>query len=130
MHRLPSKSVLWRFRIAAVIVMIMALLLLPALGFLSYGTWTRDIKWIAVGGTFFGLILLLLIFNMITNARLRCPLCMVPPLQNRGCSKHRNVQRILGSHRLKVATSILFKGLFTCPYCGEKTAMEERSKSR
>jgi len=130
MHRLPSKTILWRFRIASCVVIINALNLLPAFGYLSYGIWKRDVKWITVGGVFFGLILLLLIFNFLMTSRLRCPLCMVPPLQNSRCSKHRNVQRLLGSHRLKVATSILFTGRFSCPYCGEKTVMEARVKSR
>ncbi len=130
MHRLPSKSILWRFRIASCVVIISALNLLPAFGYLVYGILKRDVKWIAVGGGFFGLILLLQIFNFLITSKLRCPLCMVQPLQNRRCSKHRNVQRILGSHRLKVATSILFKGRFSCPYCGEMTVMEARVKSR
>lgn len=130
MHRLPSKSVLWRFRFAAWVVIIKMLGLLPAFGILGYGVWKHDVQWIQIGGGVFAAILLLLIFNMLLTSRLRCPLCMVPPLQNRGCSKHRDVKRIFGSHRLEVALSILIREHFTCPYCGEKTAMEARDKGR
>ncbi len=130
MHRLPSKSILWRYRFAACLLVFMIVALIPAVGFLGYGIWKRDVPWIVYSAYIFGGILLLLLFNMLVTSRLRCPLCLVSPLQNRGCSKHRNVQRILGSHRLKVAKSILVEGRFFCPYCGEKTAMEVRSKSR
>ncbi|MES2983266.1 MAG: hypothetical protein V4727_13215 [Verrucomicrobiota bacterium] len=129
MHRLPSKAILLRFRIASCVVMITALGLVFAIGCLAYGMLSDDFKWIVISGWCFGGLLLLLVLNALATSRLRCPLCMVPPLQNRGCSKHRSVKRILGSHRLKVATSILFSGYFSCPYCGEKTAMEARSKS-
>lgn len=130
MHRLPSKSILWRFHFAAWIVIIKLIGLLPAFGVLGYGVWRRDLQWIVIGGSIFGAIIVLLIFNLLLTSRLRCPLCMVPPLQNRGCSKHRDVKRIFGSHRLKVAISILTSGYFTCPYCGEKTVMEVREKNR
>jgi DNA-directed RNA polymerase subunit RPC12/RpoP len=130
MHRLPTTSVLWRFRIASWLILIKIIGLVPAFGVLGYGVLTRDARWISYGGVIFGVLLLLLIFNMLLTSKLRCPLCMVPPLQNRGCSKHRNVQRIFGSHRLKVAISILSRGYFSCPYCGEKTAMEARVKNR
>lgn len=130
MHRLPTTSVLRRFRMASLLIILKILGLFPAFGVLGYGVLIRDVRWISYGGVIFGLLLLLLVFNMLLTSRLRCPLCMVPPLQNRGCSKHRNVERILGSHRLKVAVSILSRGYFSCPYCGEKTVMEARVKNR
>lgn len=130
MHRLPTTSILWRFRVASLLIILKIVCLLPAFVLLGYGVLIRDIVWISYAGGVFGLLLLLLICNMLLTSRLRCPLCMVPPLQNRGCSKHRNVQRILGSHRLHVALSILGRGYFSCPYCGEKTVMEARIKNR
>lgn len=130
MHRLHSSSILWRFRITSCVMIIMVFGPVAAFGMLGYGILIHDIQWIAISACCFGGLLLLLILNALVISRLRCPLCMVPPLQNRGCAKHHTVQRILGSHRLKVATSILFAGYFSCPYCGEKTAMEARSKNR
>lgn len=130
MHRLPSKSIIWRFRLASFVVIIKVLGLVLTFGFFGYGMLTNDVRWVVLGVLCSGVILLLLVLNMIMTSRLRCPLCLVPPLQNRGCSKHRSVERLLGSHRLKVATSILTVGHFACPYCGEKTVMEARIKSR
>jgi hypothetical protein len=128
MHRLRSKSIIWRFRIASCLVIINALGLLAAFGFLIYGILKSDVQWVALGGGVFGGFLLLMIFNMIMTSRLRCPHCMVPPLQNRGCAKHRDVRRIFGSHRMKVAISIFGSGYFTCPYCGEPTRMQTRDE--
>ena len=130
MHRLPTKSILWNYRFASCLLVLMIVALIPAVGILGYGVWKRDVPWIVYSGCIFGGIILLFLFNSLLTSRLRCPLCFVSTLQNRGCSKHRNVQRIMGSHRLKVAISILVKNHFLCPYCGEKTAMEARSKSR
>jgi hypothetical protein len=130
MHRLPTKSTLWRYRVASCLLFFLIIGLLPAVGILAYGVITRDIPWITISGYIFGGLVLLLLVNFVLTSKLRCPLCLVSPLQNRGCSKHRNVQRILGSHRLKVAKSILVEGHFSCPYCGEMTAMEIRSKNR
>lgn len=53
----------------------------------------------------------------------RCSLCMMPVLSRKGCSKHRHAKRLLGSHRLRVALSILLKGSFRCPYCNEPTIL-------
>ena len=34
----------------------------------------------------------------------------------------------MGSHRLRVALRILFRGSFVCPYCNEPTSIEARPK--
>jgi DNA-directed RNA polymerase subunit RPC12/RpoP len=130
MHRLPTKSTLWRYRLASCLLFFLIIGLITAVGILGYGLINNNIPIITISGYIFGGLVLLLFFNFMLTSKLRCPLCMVSPLQNRGCSKHRNVQRILGSHRIKVAKSILAEGHFSCPYCGEKTAMEVRLKNR
>ncbi len=71
---------------------------------------------------------LCMVINFILCGRVKCPLCMMPPLQNRRCSKHRTATKLLGSHRLKVAAMILFTGHFRCPYCGEPTTMQVRQR--
>lgn len=58
----------------------------------------------------------------------RCPLCMTPPLIHKSCQTNRNARRLFGSHRLRVALSVLFQGRFVCPYCGEPTKCELRNK--
>ncbi len=130
MRCLSSKSLIFRFRVASFLVGFSVFALLPAFGILGYGIVIRDVGLIAISGGAFGCILLLMFINMITTSSLRCPLCMASPLRNRRCSKHRGCKRIFGSHRLKVAQTILLSNHFVCPYCGEKTVMKARGISR
>jgi hypothetical protein len=101
-----------------------------ALGFLCYGFVSGEHIWMLWAGATVVAGLLCMFSAFIMSNRLRCPLCMVPPLQNRRCAKHNNVPTTLGSHRLRVALSILFIGSFRCPYCGEPTAMEVRQRGK
>lgn len=98
------------------------------LGFLGYGFYMSDYEWFKWAGVSVLIGLFVLLITFVMSSKLRCPLCMMPPLQNRRCSKHRTVKRLFGSHRLSVAHSILFKDSFRCPYCGEPTAMEVRQR--
>ncbi len=128
MHRLPSYSSLLRFRIASILLLLKFASFPAALGFLCYGFVSGEHIWMLWAGVAVvaGLGCMLTTFMM--SNRLRCPLCMVPPLQNRRCSKHTNAATTLGSHRLRVALCILFIGSFRCPYCGEPTVMEVRQR--
>lgn len=56
----------------------------------------------------------------------RCPLCLAPPMAHRRCSRHKNARSLFGSYRLMVACSVLARKRFSCPYCGETTAIEVR----
>ena len=128
MHRLPSKNILWRLRLVSCFLILEALALPIAFVFLAFGISHRDHQALMISGCLFMVAILLVISNKVMTPILRCPLCTVSPMQNRGCAKHRNVRRLMGSHRLRVATTILACGYFTCPYCDEKTAMKVRSK--
>lgn len=101
-----------------------------ALGFLWYGFASNEHGWFSIAGMVVaaGLVFMTLIF--IIGGRARCPLCMVPPLVNQSCSKHKTAAKFLSSHRLFVARSVLLKDCFHCPYCGEYTAMKVRERSR
>ena len=70
-----------------------------------------------------GLSVLLALLQWISASGARCSLCMMPVLSRKGCSKHRHAKPLLGSHRLRVALSILLKGSFRCPYCNEPTIL-------
>ncbi len=128
MHRLPSETVLRRFRIASVVVILMWLSVPAALGLLVYGVFRSEHEWLVYAGGAVGFGLACTVLNFLMSSRLKCPLCMMPPLQNRSCSKHRTALRLFGSHKLHVARSILFRDMFRCPYCGEPTAMEVRAR--
>jgi hypothetical protein len=99
-----------------------------ATGFLIQGFVTRELVCFIIAGGVVAAGLTCLTLNFMMSGRLRCPLCMVTPLQNRRCSKHRSAPKLFGSHRLSVALSILFKQSFRCPYCGEATAMQVRPR--
>lgn len=51
---------------------------------------------------------------------------MMPPLHPKRCQKNRRARRLLGSYRLRVATGVLLRDRFLCPYCGEATKMAVR----
>ncbi|HEY1122657.1 MAG TPA: hypothetical protein VGE67_13685, partial [Haloferula sp.] len=80
----------------------------------------------ALGGS----AVLLAILQWIVASGGKCPLCTMPVLSRRGCSRHRNARRVAGSHRIPVAFGVLFKGHFRCPYCNEPTLLELRETVR
>jgi len=118
------------FRIGSLLVVLMFLSLPVALGFLCYGFASKEHVWFSIAGAVVAAGLVFVTLNFIIGGRARCPLCMVPPLVNRSCSKHRTAISILGSHGLFVAQSVLLKNSFRCPYCGEHTAMQVRQRGR
>ena len=68
------------------------------------------------------------ILQWLTALRAKCPLCMMPTLVPKHCSKNRHAKKFLGSYRLRAANSILFKNYFRCPYCGEPTELAVRER--
>ena len=69
---------------------------------------------------------IVVLMQWLVSNRANCPLCMTPVLRNKDCTKHRSAKTLLGSHRLRVAVSLLCTGRFRCPYCGEPTLLEVR----
>ena len=130
MHKLPSKSVLRKFRFASVILLFVWVGIPSALVLAVYGMVSKNSDLLSIAGVCAGVSVLLILVFFVLAAKLRCPLCIVQPLQNRSCSRHRDAGRILMSYRLKVALSIIFRKNFRCPYCGEPTAMEVRLRNK
>jgi len=128
MHRLPNESVVRKYRLASLMVIISFLGMPVAISILIVGMFKGEVPIILVSAWCMGGTVAFIALTFIVSARLRCPLCMVPPLIRRGCSKHRHAKKLFGSYRLKVAYSILFADRFRCPYCGEPTAMEARRR--
>ncbi|MBU6328108.1 MAG: hypothetical protein KGQ89_10795 [Verrucomicrobia bacterium] len=77
---------------------------------------------------FLGLSIAFAIFYRIAAAAVRCPLCLNHPLLSQSCQKHIKAETLLGSYPLMVASSLLLRGKFLCPYCGETS--ECRVKER
>lgn len=130
MHRFQSPSTIARFRYTSLLLCFKYLLIPAALGLLIYSIFLnqKDLSFIAMG--LGGLAVVVAILQWIMGAKTRCPLCMTPVMAANGCSKNRNARKLLGSYRLRVAVSVVFKGWFRCPYCNEPSALELRNKSR
>jgi len=63
------------------------------------------------------------------GSSLKCPLCMSPVWGKRMCQKHSKAKRALGvSYRLGIATSVIFKNRYRCPYCGEPFRAQKTKK--
>lgn len=128
MHRFSSQSAIVRLKLASLLLCLKYFLALATVGILVYSLVESDprLTWIALGCGVFTVVVV--IVQWLLAAKTRCPLCLTPVLATKGCSKHRNAQTFLGSHRLRVALSVLFKGRFYCPYCHEPSALEVRQR--
>jgi hypothetical protein len=127
MHRFPSKSVIARFKFAALLLCFGFLMVPVVAGTLAYSIMTDDAGLTKIAIALLALTVLVGILQCLVAARTRCPLCMTPVLASKRCSKHRNARTLLGSHRMRVAVAILFRNGFKCPYCHESSEMEVRS---
>lgn len=67
-----------------------------------------------------GLWLLSQAIFILRSPKLACSLCMSPIWGGTKSQKHKKVRPALGiSYRLGVASAVLFRGWYRCPYCGE-----------
>jgi hypothetical protein len=128
MHRFPSTSSVSRFRFAALLFLLRSLLPLVGLPLLIWSLVAHDRTWLVVALGVLALFPVVAFIQWAVAAKVRCPLCMVPPMVSRGCSKNRRARRLLGSYRLRVAASALVLGHFRCHYCGEPTQMKARER--
>lgn len=130
MHRFPNRSVVTRLKLAALLLCMKCLMTPVVAGILIYSLVTYDLKLTEISMVLLAITALVAVLQWLLAARARCPLCQTPVLNASRCSKHRGARSLLGSHRLRVATAILFKGWFQCPYCNEPSAMEVRVRGR
>jgi len=128
MHRLPSQSAVTRFRVAAYLYIIALLIVIGGIGYLGWALYASLQDHVVTAAAVIGLAVVTFIIQWIASARVRCPLCLVPSMAKKNCSKNRNAKRLLGSYRLKVASSIILHNNFRCPYCNEPTALEVRQR--
>ena len=126
MHKMPSTYAIRRIRIAALLLLAKCLLTPVAAGVLIHSLVIHDPELSLIGLGMLLLTGLVVLLQWLIAIRANCPLCLTPVLANKGCTKHRNAKALLGSHRLRVAVSLLCTGRFRCPYCGEPTLLEVR----
>ena len=126
MHRLPSKHAVSRFRVAAWLLAIKWGLTSASLAIIAYAVVMFEPVLATVGVSLLVSSGVAAVLQLLVASRARCPLCLSQPVAIRKCAVHRNARRLLGSHRLRVALSVILRNCFRCPYCGETTAMESR----
>lgn len=73
-----------------------------------------------------GVFLMVALFQLILTSQCRCQLCRSLILRPLKCSRIPTAKPILGSYRLKVATTIILLRRFRCPYCGELFSLGSR----
>ena len=130
MHQFRSRSTILRFK-AASLLLCSSCLLAPLASVTFLYAVLQDERKLAYIGIGMGIAAVISrISQWILAARARCPLCLTPVLASKDCAKHRRARTFMGSHRLRVALSILFKNTFHCPYCSEKSAMTVRNSRR
>ena len=130
MHHPKSASTIYRFRFAAFLLCTKYVVIVAALGVLVLALGANSHKLAVTGVGLLGLMLVIAILQWLFATRAGCPLCMTPVLARKYCVTHRHARTVLGSYRLRVALSILFKNTFLCPYCNEMTTMSPRTHAR
>ncbi len=128
MHRLPSSSSIIRFRCSSLLLWLSILTFLSGLMVMSVGFFHSRDGDVLLGGKLVASGLAAYVMEWALSSRARCPLCMIPPLHPKRCQKNRRARRLLGSYRLRVATSVMFQNHFQCPYCGEATKIAVRER--
>lgn len=123
MHRPRHAHTIRSLRITAFLLCLKRLVIAGAVIAFIASFVTNDRQLGIVGLGLAGGAVLIALLQWIAASGARCSLCMMPVLSRKGCSKHRHAKRFLGSHRLRVALSILLKGSFRCPYCNEPTIL-------
>jgi cytochrome bd-type quinol oxidase subunit 1 len=118
-----------RFQIVSVLIFIKIFMIAWSLGVILYAIYESNKELLLYGLAMIASTLIVAISQWILAARTRCPLCLTPVLAHKSCSKNRNARPLMGSYRLRVATAVLFKGWFRCPYCNEPSALKVREKN-
>lgn len=124
---LPSRFAVLRYKLAALTWMLLLLVLPGAMVIGGYTILMMDGTYAVVALELIGLALLAFLTHRLCSLRARCPRCLTGSFSNKGCSLHGGAKRLLGSHRLHLALSVVFQNRIQCPYCGEFTAMKARS---
>lgn len=126
MHRFRSGTTIRRMRLTAFVVLATTLLV-PVSGLLLFVSYVLNRHELLVAGLYvMSLTVFMLILRWAFTLRTRCPLCMARVMAKNPYSSHRRAKMIFGSHRLRVALSVLLRNGFTCPYCNERAHLKLR----
>ena len=121
MHQPRSYRSARAMKLGALTLVLLCLSSIATVSLLGYAIYEGD-RPLALGGL--GLLafsVVLFIAYRVFASNAHCPLCRGPVLSGSGAQRNRNAKRTFGSHRLRVARSIIFTNSFICPYCNEAT---------
>ncbi len=132
LHHQRSSHTLRLLWVGALHFFINLLLAIAALCTIAYFFYTSNLVGVYVGVGLIGVWIISAFIFMARGSKIRCSLCMNPVLGGSKCQKHKNVKPSLGvSYRLGVASGVVFRGRYRCPYCGEPfSARKARGRGR
>lgn len=128
MHRLPSKSAIWRMRMAAVLLWLMCIAAILVIVAFVMAFMERSPEQVRVAIMSLIGFVVLAIIQWLVSLRTKCPLCVTPVLAAKNCSKNKKAKTFMGSYRLRVANNVLLNNYFRCPYCSEPTELVVRDR--
>jgi len=124
---LPSRFAVLRYKLSAWGWILLSLLIPCAMAMACYTMFVMERAPAGIALKLIGVAALLFLVHWVLSLRARCPRCLTGSFTRRSCSRHGSARSLLGSHRLRVAVSVVFRNHFQCPYCGELTAMKART---
>lgn len=129
MHHQRSPRVVRNLNLGAYHFMFNILLAIGSVGYFIYSAVMYDQRGMMMSGGGAAVWLFSAMIFFLKRASMKCSLCMSPVWGARKCQKHSKVKPALGiSYRLGIATSIIFKGYYRCPYCGEPFSARKSRK--
>lgn len=131
MHHQRSSHSLRLLRRGAYHFLFNVVLGISAVCAIGYSVYHNNEIWLymSLGLLAFWLISLFTFFIKASN--LRCSLCMSPLWLSRKCQRPKNVKPALGiSYRLGLALAVVFKGNYSCHYCGESFSAKKARGSK
>lgn len=126
---LPSRFAVLRYKLSALGCILLLIVFPCAVGMGCYTMFVMEAAPASIALKLIGLAAILFLVHWILSLHARCPRCLTGSFTRRSFSRHGSARSLLGSHRLRVAVSVVFRNHFQCPYCGELTATKARQKS-
>lgn len=130
MHRLRHLRTLVFVRLTSVLLLTSYLLSVGTLMLASYSVVTGNRTLLNYSMGLFFLCLFSWLSYRICAPSTQCPLCMMPALLPRPCSRSAKARTFLKSYHLRVAIDVIIKRYFFCPYCGEPSKCEVRERPK
>ncbi len=120
MHRFANRSLLFRLRLSALLLILFTLgiVLLPAA--VIWGTVFHDPRGILACFILLPTTVVSGLLFLLISSDVRCPLCRGQVLRRSSANTiNAKARGLLGSYRLRVVCGIFFTGGFRCLHCGE-----------